>query len=270
MSGIRPVRSAGIVMKEGLASDICLRVVRKLISEGIDAYTIGPLRADGATSLEGVEELKQIKPDVVVSLGGDGTLLRTLRALDDETPVLAVNIGHRGILCEIKPEEICGAVERLKRGEYKLDRRMRLIAENTELPPATNEIYMVRRRHIGTPIFTIKIEKTSLHIRMDGVAISTPTGSTGHAHSLGGPVLHEKLEGIVIVPSSPIQKMPPIVMPLQPLTLSANQHTDLVADGQELQSIEAGVEVKISRYKYDAVLVRFNDYTLRQLRKMLT
>ncbi|MFN3622213.1 MAG: NAD(+)/NADH kinase, partial [Nitrososphaerales archaeon] len=267
----KPIRVAGLISKEGLDKELIADIVSKFVKAGIQTYTIEDFRSEGALKVEDVDELKKLSPDVVVSVGGDGTLLRTLRLLHDGTPVLAINVGHRGILSEIKPEELDDAIAKLKRGEYILDRRMRIAAESSiKLPPATNEIYVVRRRHIGTPRFTIKIGEASISIKMDGVIVATPTGSTGHAYSLKGPVLQENLEAILIVPASPLQNIPPIVITPQLITIKADQPTDIVVDGQEIQQAEEGEEVRIFRCKYDANLVRFKNFILKQLLKMVT
>lgn len=271
MTHQKPVQVAGLILKEGLDRKTVTDMVSKFIRAGIQIYSIDDICVEGATKVEDIEELKSIRPDVIISMGGDGTLLRTLRLLQDETPVLAINVGHRGVLSEIKPEEIDEAVIKLTRGEYILDRRMRITAETrVKLPPATNEIYVVRRRHIGTPRFMIKIGEALLSVRMDGVIVATPTGSTGHAYSLNGPVLQENLEALVIVPSSPIQHIPPIVVTPQLITITSDQPMDIVVDGQEIQQAEEGEEVRIFRYNYDALLVRFKSFTFKQLFKMIS
>lgn len=265
----KPVQSVGVVLKDGLDRKIASNIVRRIVNAGLQTYTLDEFSSEGAIKVSELNDLKS-RVDVVVSVGGDGTLLRTLRLLRDETPVLAVNVGHRGILSEIKPEEIDEALVKLKSGEYLLDRRMRLVTRvSVELPPATNEVYVVRRRHIGTPFFTIKLGEARIKVRMDGVVVSTPTGSTGHAYSLKGPVLQEKLEGVLIVPASPLQNMPPMVIRPQPITIEVDQPADVVVDGQEVYQIEGGEEARISRYKYDANLVRLGGFAFKQLLKMI-
>ena len=271
MAQEKPVQSVGVILKNGLDGKIASDIVRKFVAAGLRTYSLSDFTDKGVVKVENVEELKSLKLDAVVSVGGDGTLLRTLRTLQDDTPVLSINVGHRGILSEIKPEEIDEAITKLKNGEYLLDRRMRLSAKTClELPPATNEIYLVRRLHIGTPYFTIRLSKTQLNVRMDGVIISTPTGSTGHAYSLKGPVLQENLEGVLIMPALPLQNMPPVVIIPQPITIKADHPTDLVIDGQEVYKVEAGEEVRITRYKYDANLIRLKDYTFKQLLRIIS
>ncbi|MEM4164714.1 MAG: NAD(+)/NADH kinase [Nitrososphaerales archaeon] len=265
----RPVQVAGVILKEGLDRKIKANIVSKLVKAEIQTYTLEDFGSEGALKVENVNELKKMGTDIVITVGGDGTLLRALRLLHDETPVLPINVGHRGILSEIKPEELDEAITKLKRGEYILDRRMRIAAKsNVKLPPATNEIYVVRRTHVGTPRFTIKIGEAHLNIRMDGVIVATPTGSTGHAYSLKGPVLQENLEAILVVPVSPLLNVPPIVIKPQLITIKADQHTDIVVDGQEVYPVEEG-EVVICRYECAANLVRFKSFTFKQLFRMI-
>jgi NAD+ kinase len=267
----KPVRSVGVFLKEGLERRTASDIVRKIVNAGLQTYTyLDDLSSEGAIKVSDVNELRG-KVDVIISVGGDGTLLRTLRMLRDETPVLAVNVGQRGILSEIKPEELDEALMKLKRGDYLLDRRMRLVARTTvELPPATNEVYVVRRRHIGTPLITIGLGEVQISVRMDGVVVSTPTGSTGHAYSLKGPVLQENLDSVLIVPASPLKYMPPMVIRPQPITIKVDQPADVVVDGQEVFELESGGGVEISRYKFDAILVRLRSFAFKQLIKMIS
>jgi NAD+ kinase len=270
----KSVSSVGIVIKEGmdLALDVCSRLAKNLMSVGIRVYCVAPFTVPRADVVSEMAELERKSPDIVATVGGDGTLLRTLRHLSNETPILAVNVGIRGILSEIKPDEIEMAVSHLKTGNYRLEKRVRIEARmgETILPPASNEVYITRTSPIGTPTFTIRMNTGFyLQARMDGLLVSTPTGSTGHTYSLNGPVLHESLKSVVITPVAPILRIPPFVIPISPIEVSVNQITNLVIDGQEIYETKADKIIIVDRYRFDAVMVRFGESSLRQLTRVV-
>jgi len=151
-----------------------------------------------------------------------------------------------------------------------LEKRMRIYASvnGLEFPPALNEILINRINVTRTPTYTIRFAQDELKQRMDGVIISTPTGSTGHSFSLGGPVLHENLNALVITPLSSVNKMPPLVVPNEPIVVSSNADSSLVIDGQSVYEIKSEQDFMIARYEHDAVFLRFKPKGLRQLAKL--
>ena len=139
-------------------------------------------------------------------MGGDGTTLRVFRNLDNEAPILTINVGgNRGILSEITIGEIDDAIEQILAGKFFLDRRIRVVAScgGEEFPPALNEIYISRTNLTRTSEIEIKFQNDTVQQKMDGVIVATPSGSTGHSFSLGGPILHESLDVLIITPGRP-------------------------------------------------------------------
>ena len=103
-------------------------VVKKLLAKKIAVYTISPIEVKGAKKVETLEELKKMKLDLVVTLGGDGTTLRVFRNLKNETPILTINVGgNRGILSEITIKEFDGAIDQILKGKIFLDKRVRVL-----------------------------------------------------------------------------------------------------------------------------------------------
>ena len=97
--------------------------------------------------METLEEIKNVQLDLVITLGGDGTTLRVFRNLENETPILTINVGgNRGILAEITIEEIDEAIKDILEDKFFLDKRTRVTAlcGGKEFPPALNEIYISR------------------------------------------------------------------------------------------------------------------------------
>jgi NAD+ kinase len=185
-------------------------VTKKFLAKKSTVFTISPVEVEGAKQIETLEELKKEKLDLVVTLGGDGTTLRVFRNLENETPILTINVGgNRGILAEITIEEIDDAIDQILKDNFFLDKRTRVVAScgGKEFPPALNEIYITRTNLTKTAEIKIKFQNDIVKQKMDGVIVATPSGSTGHSFSLGGPILHESLDILIITPVAPVYNM---------------------------------------------------------------
>ena len=102
-------------------------VAKKILAKKSKVFIISPIQVEGAKQLEDLEELKKEKLDLVITLGGDGTTLRVFRSLENETPILTINVGgNRGILSEITIEEIDDAIEQILKDNFFLDKRTRI------------------------------------------------------------------------------------------------------------------------------------------------
>lgn len=155
-----------------------------------------------------------------ISLGGDGALLKTVQlVLDEQVPVLGVNLGHLGYLTEVEPADMESAFEHLVAGSYAVDERMTLevlVGRADEVPSERPTSLGPLRRMVG--INEVSLEKTSpghtirfaleisgrpfLTYAADGLLVSTPTGSTAYNLSLRGPVLSPQLRALVVTPIS--------------------------------------------------------------------
>ena len=150
-------------------------------------YTVSPVEVDGAKKVNDLEDLKATKLDLTITLGGDGTTLRTFRYLENEVPNLAINVGgNRGILSEITLPEIDTAIDQIIADKIFFDKRIRVVAScgGQDFPPALNEIYINRENLTKTSLFEIKFQSDTVTQKMDGVIVATPSGSTGHSYSL--------------------------------------------------------------------------------------
>jgi NAD+ kinase len=104
--------------------------------------------------------------------------------------------------------------------------------------------------------------------RMDGIVVSTPTGSTGHNLSLGGPVLHEGMSCLILTPIAPVNKMPQLVIPVEEIVVKSSHKSHLIIDGQESFVVEAGREVRISQHALGVKFLRLQKKGMRQLAKL--
>ena len=247
------------------------KVTNKLLAKRAEVYTISPVSVTGAKKVESVEELRNKKLDLVVTLGGDGTTLRAFRHLQNEIPLLGVNVGgNRGILSEITMNQIDAAIKQIITGKIFLDKRVRVIAscDGEEFPPALNEIYINRKNLTKTAEFEIKFQNDTVTQKMDAIIVSTPSGSTGHSFSLGGPILHESLDVLIITPVAPVFRLESIVVPDEKIEVVCSHDCNIVMDAQVVKSAGFEEPITIKKYKKQAVFVRLKKQGLRQMSKL--
>jgi len=227
--------------------------------------------------LESKEELAAI--DVVISIGGDGTLLDTISLIGPfQTPVLGINTGRMGFLATIAKEEIEAAVKDLMEGRYSL--------EDRSLVKLESSIPLFDGLNFGLNEFTIHKRDTSSMITVhtyidgdylnsywaDGLIVSTPTGSTGYSLSCGGPLISPIAKNFVITPVSPhnLNVRPIVVSDDSEISFKIEGRSEkfLVSLDSRSAPIDASVELKIKKETFVAKLVKFHNYsffdTLRQ------
>ena len=253
------------------SEDAARKVAKKLLGKKIRVYTVSPVEVDGTKKVNDLEELKTAKLDLTVTLGGDGTTLRTFRYLENEVPNLAINVGgNRGILSEITMSQIDTAIDQILTNNIFLDRRTRVVAScgGQDFPPALNEIYINRQNLTKTSLFEIRFQNDTVTQKMDGVIVATPSGSTGHSYSLGGPILHESLDVLIITPVAPVNKLPSIVVPDEKIEIISNHDSNIIMDAQVIKPARFDEVITIKKYKKQAVFVRLKKQGLRQMSKL--
>lgn len=205
--------------------------------------------------------------DLVVSVGGDGTLLRAaFIASRADVPVLGVNVGRVGFLTEVDPADATATLEAFQSGEIDIDERMAVVAE-AEGPEwdepqwALNEIIVEKRaRHRLITLAAFVGEDHVTTFSADAVIVATPTGSTAYSFSAGGPIVSPKIEGLVLTPVSPhmVFDRALVLAPDEQVTLEveADEPGLLSADGREGLELPVGSRVHIRRADRPARLVR--------------
>ncbi|MBI4257601.1 MAG: NAD(+)/NADH kinase [Thaumarchaeota archaeon] len=263
------VGSVALVAKQNdrNAETVSSRLADALIKASIETMTVEPLSLPKIRQVSEAEA-SDVKTDAVVAVGGDGTVLRSFRIFDNHTPVLGVNVGGRGVMAEATPDHLEQIVKRLREGDFTLEKRLKLMVSNGSktYPPAANDVYLTRVSKTRTPTYRIMFHKTDgVEQRMDGVLIATPTGSTAHSLSAGGPIVSGDLEVFLVTPVCPISRMPPLIVPAGVVEISASEPTNLVIDGYSVFPIEPNTVVKVSKHGSPAVFIRFENRPLRQL-----
>ena len=266
------MRNVAIITKIGNreAEAAASKVAKLLDKSKVKTYAILPLKIDGSSSVT-AEELKHVKLDLVFAIGGDGTTLRAFRDVPGKIPLFSINSGgHRGILSEADASMIEQVANAIVAGKYFYDSRIRILATvgKKSFPPALNDIVITRVSLTRTPLVSITLMGDEIKQRMDGIVISTPTGSTGHSFSIGGPVLHEGMSCLILSPLASVNRMPQLVVPVEEIAIQSNYESHLIIDGQETFKIEADQSIRISRFPEDAVFLRLQKKGMRQLVKL--
>lgn len=266
------MKKASIISKQGKAElgKVAVRVAGWLKQHG---YSV---TADAATlefcpDCEHVdrENLAEAKPDFVIVLGGDGTLLSTARSVARAgIPILGVNLGSLGFLTEVKQEEIEQALAEVDAGKAELSERPMLHVQvqreskcvaNYE---ALNEVVLNQSAVARITDFEVRVNGNFVaNYKADGVIISTPTGSTAYSLAAGGPILSPNVAGFVITPvaSHALTNRPLVVQDtavIEARILVTREQAYLTVDGQVgTQLIESDV-VRCQKSEYAVKLVK--------------
>ena len=267
------IRTACVVSKGNNADidRIAVKVSGILKQRRIEPYLLKPLAGSSFESLDSFASVSKAEIDIIVVVGGDGTILKTVRNLAKSIPILGINMGGRGLLAEVSPQNAEEGIKNIAKGKYRLDKRMRIVAKVARkvLPPALNEIYIDRLTKLRAPTYKIAVDREhQISQRMDGVIVSTPTGSTGHTLSFGSSVIHEDVEAMMLTPVAPISRMPSIVLPPSQITIESTDNSSVLIDGQLDFPFRAGNKVVVSKYSKDAFFIRFASSPLRQLKRL--
>lgn len=219
-------------------------------------------------NIELSQRVKQQEFDLLIALGGDGTMLRAGRlAAIHNVPVLGVNLGHLGFLMEIRQHQLNDFVPRLLRGEYWLEHRMLILAEQwrSEQKLGTWEVLnevAISRGQIVRPIrLTATVDGYYLTTYVaDGLIASTPTGSTAYALAAGGPVLPPELRNILLVPVAPHLSLDRAIVLAEGSSVTITVSTD----HQAVFSVDGQVPIGLT--DDDRVDVRASDHTVQFVR----
>lgn len=195
--------------------------------------------------------------DLVVCIGGDGTLLYAARGAG-ETPILGVNLGEVGFLNTTPPDEatetVLEAVEDIHAGDLTVMTLPRLQASGTgwDLPPATNEAVVMgaRRGHGNQVHIEVRVDGNQYSkTDADGVMIGTPTGSSAYNLSESGPLVHPSVEGLVVTEMSADEAMPPLIVPTDSqieVDIDGPDHGNVICDGRSRRRIDLPSTISIS------------------------
>lgn len=195
--------------------------------------------------------------DVVIVLGGDGTILNIARqASAYQVPLFGINLGHLGFLAEAEISDMYLSLERIITGDYFIEKRMMLEAcvDDSDLCmkelTALNDISVIKGMHSRMVRFSVFINDSFFELySADGIVISTPTGSTAYSLSAGGPIVSPELKVLVITPICPhtLHNRPIVVSEKDEVRIEIcedNPEVMLSVDGQDSYTLSPGMVVK--------------------------
>jgi NAD+ kinase len=269
----RPIKSVGLVVKRDRPEAI-------LIARSLTRF----LRAKGKAALADKEIAKTLgaqpvehhhlgdDADLIVVLGGDGTLLGVARQVASRNiPILGVNLGGLGFLTEVTIKEARVGLQKVLEGDYEVDRRIMLEAvleraseelDHTESYQALNDV-VVSKGPLGR-MLQMEVIANGVPFctyRADGLIIATPTGSTAYALSAGGPIVYPTLDTIVLAPICPhTLTNRPVVLPdsfeIEIRVKAPDHDTTFTVDGQESTQLGPADSLKIHRGRHVVSLIR--------------
>ena len=208
--------------------------------------------------------------DLIVCVGGDGTVLRAARvSIPHAIPLLGINMGKLGFLTDLSPRDFFNQFERVLECDWRIEERLMVRGEVTASGVETNVVYhglndiVVSRRAPGRPIYVdVRIDSAPVAVyRCDGIIVATPTGSTGYSLSAGGPILAPTEHHLVLTPVSAHLALGRSIV-LQPdssieLLVTSDHGAVISVDGQEDVPLESGARIALRPSEHVTRFVRF-------------
>ena len=202
--------------------------------------------------------------DVILSIGGDGTLLRTaFETGSTERPILGINIGRLGFLADVEVGDLYRAVERLEEGAFELDSRLALAVTGRETSWALNDAVIMRAGASGGLLaMDVHVDGTPLNQYWgDGLIVATPTGSTGYALAVGGPIVMPGSDVVLVSPVAPHSlTVRPVVLPvssvIEIVVAAEPSEYELALDGRIAAVPEPGNAITIQKASHTVQLVK--------------
>jgi NAD+ kinase len=269
------VETVGLVLHPGRNCDSAMFTILKWASDR--KVTVLGLAGEGDRIPTQVDEVSQEdlakRADLLVSLGGDGTMLRAMRmSAGPRPPVLGVNVGKLGFLAEIDPPEVADALGAIDEQRFTVEARSAVCAEfQDQRHLAFNDVDLARiPGRSSSAVVELTVEgHPFVRYAADAVIVATPTGSTAYSFSAGGPIVSPMVEGLLVTPASPHSAFN------RALFLNAAEHLTLnvlptsgelavEADGNVVGHVRPGDVVELSTVPGAANVVRLGRTTFYQ------
>lgn len=272
----RPVLGRiGMVAKRGSreALSTTREVAEWLARRGCEIFFDAATAAELPAHVGAEADLPSANLDLVIVLGGDGTLLSVARLMGGGAPLLGVNLGRLGFLTEVGRAELYPSLVEVLAGRFGIEERG---MADVELLPAgggarsfraLNDAVIAKSAVARIIELSLSVDRLPVtRYRADGLIVSTPTGSTAYNLSAGGPILHPALGVTVIAPICPhTLTLRPIVVPdvaeVEVVLETAQELVHLTVDGQEGADLAVGDRVRYRRSTVTARLVRATQRT---------
>lgn len=260
-----PLTLGLVVYPDETRAEVARRLCHEASTRGIGLVAATPTAE--LLSHDAVHAGELGEADVLVSIGGDGTVLDTVAiGLQHDTPVLGINVGRVGFLTEAEPEDVPAVLDLLMSGTWVEGERLAIEAQlgDGNIVAGVNDV--VIEKVINQRLVTLEVTIDGdrfLSYRADGLVVATPTGSTAYSMSAGGPVVAPGVEGIILTPVAPYSLFdtplvlgPDVVIEVR---IEHDRPAGVTVDGRELGIAEPGTLVTIRRHPKPARMVRVAD-----------
>jgi NAD+ kinase len=249
-----------------------------LLEENVETFIDTPLAERLGKSEDLSCPLLEMGVDMIIAVGGDGTILRTQNLISSKKiPIFGINMGTVGFLTEIDPEDAFSAIKEILSGNYFVEKRTQLqIWHSQKIHSALNEVVLMTRRPAKMLHIQISVdEEVAEELRADGLIIATPSGSTAYSMSAGGPIVDPRVEAFIIVPICPFKLgARPMVVPdgaqIKVKLLKEGKKAIAVIDGQFEEEINYMDEIIFRKSSSCAYFVRLSKDFYRKVREKLT
>ena len=273
------MKSIGIIanVKKELTKGVVESIIRWAGEKDIEAFLceeLVPLLGSKGTFLP--REKLWESSDVLISLGGDGTMLASARAIGEhQTPILGINLGGVGFLTEINSDDLENRLNRLKKGDYFIEKRMVLETEIEGVKRfdqyALNDV-VVDKGEVAR-LFLLHLfagDEFICSYSADGLIISTSTGSTAYCLAAGGPIINPKLNALIVSPICPhtLASRPILFSENETLKVTVElsaRHAVLTIDGQVAYDLKSGSSVLVRKAKHSVNLIKFRDRSFYEI-----
>jgi len=217
-------------------------------------------------------DVKDMDVTVAIILGGDGTVLWSVRKLKNGTPILPINAGEVGYLSEIDIKDAKEGIERLLNGDFYVENRAKLMINKKY--EVLNELIIYPSDPATLLEFNIRLDSIEIaNFRSDGVLVSTPTGSTAYSFSLGNPIIHPDTKAYIISPICPLMRdQAPLIVPDKSKTeielRRKEKDANLILDGRCKKKLSEGDKISVEKSKNTADFIRFTkDFSYHYIRR---
>lgn len=288
----KPITKVGIITKRNLLEipknlELLKQLTKYLKAHKLEIFYDNNCQKIFPTATGYKKEAILKTVDMAITLGGDGTILKTARAISKHKVLLfPVNLGNLGFLTETNPDKLFETLDLVFEDKYIVDRRSLLRAtlyrkgKKIKTYLALNDA--VINQGSFARLITIDLEingRRVVKFKADGVIVSTPTGSTAHSLSAGGPIVHPAIEGLIITPICPSSlSMRSIIVPGTrqiTITIETKRRNEdvstigLTIDGQDPCMLKFSDQVKVRRSKRYIYIIRTKNRYYKMLRKKL-
>jgi NAD+ kinase len=271
-------KSVGLVARfdKKKATKLAQDLAEYLRKKGLEVFVEKTL-AEKMGAREKNVALEKMKTDFIITIGGDGTILRTCVSIPKpEPPLLTINMGIRGFLTEVEPEKALTAIDKCLKGQFSIEKCMKLsiTVDGVKFPDALNEI-LISADEPAKLLYAqiLKDKEPILNCQADGLMIATQTGSTGYSLSAGGPVLDPGLDAFVLTPVCALSGFRSIVFPAESkLTVAVVRPRKMLAviDGHYRRLIESKLpSITVTRSKCETSFIRFRENFYHRLKSRL-